>query len=144
MTKPRAETPQGRTAPAADPGPPGRPHTRTKDARVLVDAALLDLIRRPYLAEILAALDQQPHTLATLRHTTHAPRRQTVATLRALAGHHAITRLPATGSWDTTSDKHVQYRLTTAGHDLIGRLFDPQLWAALYQDNRSSAPSDPG
>lgn len=143
MTNPRADTPHGRTAPTPDPGPPARPHSHSEDAPARADAALLDLIRRPYLAEILAALDQQPHTLATLRHTTHAPRRQAVATLRALAGHHAITRLPATGSWDTTSDKHVQYRLTAAGHDLIGRLFDPQLWAALYQDNRSSAPSDP-
>jgi hypothetical protein len=86
MTSPRADTPHGRTAPTADPGPPARPHTRTEDAQVLVDAAVLDLIRRPYLAEILAALDQQPHTLATLRHTTHASRRQAVATLRALCG----------------------------------------------------------
>ena len=143
MTNPIADTPHGRAAPTAAPGPPGRPHTRTEDAQVLIDAALLDLIRRPYLAEILAALDQQPHTLATLRHTTHAPRRQAVAALRALAGHHAITRLPAAGSWDTNGDKHLQYRLTAAGHDLIGRLFDPQLWAALYQDHRSTTPTDP-
>jgi DNA-binding HxlR family transcriptional regulator len=121
-----------------------RPPARADRGSAQVDAALLDLIRRAYLAEILAALDQQPHTLASLRHTTGAPRAQAVAALRALASHHAITRRPATGSWDATGDKHVQYRLTTAGHDLIERLFDPRLWAALYQDHRSTAAGDPG
>lgn len=117
MTNPPADTPAG--------APPPATH----------DAGLVDLIRRPYVAEVLAALDDRPHTLAGLRHATGAPRRAAVAALRALAGHHAVTRLPATGSWDTTADTPVRYQLTDAGHRLIERLFDLNVWAALYRND---------
>lgn len=109
-------------------------------ARIVVTTGMLAVLDPPGRRVLLA--HEQSHR--SLRHTTRAPRAQAVATLRALASHHAITRRPATGSWDATGDKHVQYRLTTAGHDLIERLFDPRLWAALYQDHRSTAAGDPG
>jgi DNA-binding HxlR family transcriptional regulator len=140
MRDARAGTPRGATPPTPDRKRAARSRAHAGRGSTPVDAALLDLIRRPYLAEILAALDQQPHTLASLRRATGASRHQAVAALRALAGHRSITRRPTTGSWDVAGDKHVQYRLTAAGHDLIGRLFDPQLWAALYQDHQSTAP----
>jgi DNA-binding HxlR family transcriptional regulator len=140
MTDARAGTPRGATPPTPDQTRAAPSPARAGHGSNPVDSALFDLIRRPYLAEILAALDQQPHTLASLRRATGASRRQAVAALRALAGHRGITRRPTTGSWDVAGDRHVQYRLTAAGHDLIGRLFDPQLWAALYQDHQSTAP----
>jgi len=126
-----------------------RPPVDADDPSTGIDAKLLDLIRRPYFAEILAALDEQPHTLAGLRRVTGAPRRQAIAVLRALAGYQAITREAATtatespvagkptnGSWDTTGDRLVGYRLTGAGHSLVQRLFDLRVWAALYRSDR--------
>jgi hypothetical protein len=96
-----------------------------------IDQAILELIRHPYLAETLAALDGQPHTLASLRHTG-VPRRAAIAALRALAAHRAITREPATGTWDTSGDNVVRYQLTPAGHALVGQLWNLDVWRALY------------
>jgi DNA-binding HxlR family transcriptional regulator len=107
--------------------------TRKPRASQPVDACILDLIRRPYLAEILSALAEQPHTLATLRRHTGAPRRAAVAALRALAAHHAISRTTAAGSWDTTRDRHVRYQLTAAGRALVEQLSSLDVWTALYQ-----------
>jgi DNA-binding HxlR family transcriptional regulator len=94
---------------------------------------VLALIRRPYVAEILAALDERPHTLAGLRAATGAPRRHAVTALRALAAHRAITRTPAAGTWDAADDRRVRYRLTPAGHALIDRLFELEVWRAVYE-----------
>jgi DNA-binding HxlR family transcriptional regulator len=110
---------------------------RRKSPRV--EPAVGALIRRPYLAEILAALDQRPHTLASLRRTTGAPRRPAVAVLRALASHQAIIRHSGTGSWDTIGGRQVRYQLTTAGHALINQLFDVDVWRAAYE----SPPTQP-
>jgi DNA-binding HxlR family transcriptional regulator len=104
-------------------------------------APVLELIRRPYVAEVLAALDERPHTLAGLRAATGAPRRHAVAALRALAAHQAITRTPAgtwdAGTWDAADDRRVRYRLTPAGHALIDRLFRLEVWRAVYEPDRS-------
>jgi DNA-binding HxlR family transcriptional regulator len=96
-------------------------------------APVLALIRRPYVAEILAALDERPHSLAGLRAATGASRRHAVAALRALAAHRAITRIPAAGTWDAVDDRRVRYRLTPAGHALIDRLFHLDVWRAAYE-----------
>jgi DNA-binding HxlR family transcriptional regulator len=94
--------------------------------------AVLALIRRPYVAETLAALDERPRTLAGLRSATGAPRRHAVAALRALAAHDAVTRSPATGTWDALADGRGSYRLTPAGHALIDQLFRIEVWRAAY------------
>jgi DNA-binding HxlR family transcriptional regulator len=99
-------------------------------------AAVLALIRRPYVAEVLAALDEQPRTLAGLRAATGAPRRYAVAALRALAAHHAVTRRPVGGSWDAAADRRIRYRLTPAGHLLIDDLFHVEVWQAGYQTDQ--------
>jgi DNA-binding HxlR family transcriptional regulator len=99
---------------------------------VPVDPAVLDLIRRPYVAELLAALDARPHTLAELGRSTGGPRRLLVDGLRALAAHHAVTRTPHTGSWDRATDRDARYRLTPAGHALIENLFSLDAWHAAY------------
>jgi DNA-binding HxlR family transcriptional regulator len=104
-------------------------------------AAVLALIRRPYVAEVLAALDEQPQTLAQLRHTTGAPRRQLVAALRALATHRAVTRTPpAGGTWDTATDRRIGYRLSPAGHSLIDALFHIEVWQAAYRSGHGDGP----
>jgi DNA-binding HxlR family transcriptional regulator len=105
-----------------------------------VDPTILDLIRRPYLAEILTALDERPHTLTTLRHHTGAPRQKAIAALRALAAHHAITRHPppATGSWDASGDRHTTYRLSPTGHALAERLLHLDVWQALFHSHPAS------
>jgi DNA-binding HxlR family transcriptional regulator len=109
--------------------------------------AVLALIRRPYVAEILAALDERPRTLAGLRRATGAPRRYAVAALRALAAHQAVSRTPATGTWDATAahlaaaatrqrspaERRIRYRLTPAGYALIDDLFHIEVWRAAYQ-----------
>jgi DNA-binding HxlR family transcriptional regulator len=103
--------------PAAGPGP-----------------AELALLRRPYVAEILAALDERPLALAGLRTATGAPRRYAVAALRALAAHRAVTRAPAPGgTWDEATDHRIRYRLTPAGHALIDSLFHLDVWRAVYR-----------
>jgi DNA-binding HxlR family transcriptional regulator len=112
------------TAPDPDQGP--RLHAP------LVHPAVLDLIRRPYVAELLAALDARPHTLAELRHSTGGPRRLLVDGLRALAAHYAITRTPDAGSWDRPAEPDATYRLTPVGHALIEDLFTLDVWRAAY------------
>jgi hypothetical protein len=95
------------------------------------DRAILDLIRRPYLAELLAALDGQPPlTLTALRRTARAPRRYAVAGLRALAAYGALARSAPSGSWDSTGADGVRYALTPVGYALIGYLFDLAVWRA--------------
>ncbi|TMM29769.1 MAG: hypothetical protein E6F99_29525 [Actinobacteria bacterium] len=101
---------------------------------------MLALIRRPYLAEVLAALDKRPRTLAGLRAATGAPHRYAVAALRALAAHRAVTRTPATGTWDATGDRRIRYRLTPAGHALIDDLFHIEVWQAAYQSDQPATP----
>ncbi len=97
-----------------------------------MDPAVLDLIRRPYVAELLAALDARPYTLAELRHGTGGGRRLLVDGLRALAAHQALTRTPDAGSWDEAADPDVTYRLTAEGHALIEDLFTLDVWRAAY------------
>ena len=97
-----------------------------------LDPGVLALIGRPWVAEVLAALDQGPDTLHGLRRTTGAPRGQLVAALRALAAHHAVIRTSGTGSWDTTRRGDHQYRLSLAGRALIDDLFHLPIWQALY------------
>jgi hypothetical protein len=111
---------------------PGRPDDRQAAGHRRPDPAVLDLIRRPYIAELLDALDQRPQTLTELVHRTHAPRRHAVAGLRALAAHRAITRTPQAGTWDATDDSHAIYQLTAAGHALIEYLFRLEVWLALF------------
>jgi DNA-binding HxlR family transcriptional regulator len=118
---------------------PDAPATTNQEA-TRVDPAILDLIRRPYLAEILTALDERPHTLASLRNETGAPRQAAAAALRALAAHHAITRQPASGSWDTSGDKHISYRLSPAGQALVQRLLHLDVWQALFDTGTHATP----
>jgi DNA-binding HxlR family transcriptional regulator len=100
-----------------------------------LDRGVLALIGRPWVAEVLAALDQRPDTLHGLRRTTRAPRGQLVIALHALAAHHAVTRTAGTGSWDTTRRAEHRYLLTPAGHALIDQLFHLPMWQALYDDS---------
>ena len=125
---------------AAPPPGPGEQSTRP-DQRP--SPAVLALIRRPYVAEVLAALDERPRTLAGLRTATGASRRYAVAALRALAAHRAVTRTPAAGTWDATGDRRIRYRLTPAGHVLIDELFHVEVWQAAYRTDQPAAPDRP-
>ena len=104
-----------------------------------VDRALLDLIRRPYVAEVLAALDDKPSTLTELSRAAGTSRRAVAAALRALAAHHAVSRTPVTGTWDRAG-RHGRYRLTPAGHALIRRLFDLDVWTTVYRPDDWTDP----
>lgn len=118
----------------------GPPPTNAQPPRI--DPAILNLIRRPYLAEILTALDERPHTLTSLRRHTGAPRPAAIAALRALAAHHAITRHPdpASGSWDTRGDRHTSYQLSLTGHALVERLLHLDVWQALFETPPPATP----
>jgi DNA-binding HxlR family transcriptional regulator len=116
--------------PAAGPGGP-RAGGGAEPARV--DPALVDLVRRPYVAEVISALGEQPHTLTELRRRTGASRQAAVDALRALASHHAVTRHPSGGSWDTGGDKHTAYRLSPAGEALSARLLQIEVWRAVFE-----------
>jgi DNA-binding HxlR family transcriptional regulator len=96
------------------------------------DPAVLALIRRPYMAELLASLDAPPQTLTELRRRTGARRRYLVDGLRALAAHHAITRTSRAGSWDEHADPLAVYQLTPTGHALVEDLFNLEVWLAAY------------
>ena len=121
---------------ATNPGP-GEPPTKPDQ---YPSAAVLALIRRPYVAEVLAALDERPRTLAGLRAATGAPHRYAVAALRALAAHRAVTGTPATRTWDAVGDRRIRYRLTPAGHALIDDLFHIEVWQAAYQTDQPATP----
>lgn len=111
---------------------PGGPLVAADAQPARVDPAVVSLIRRPYVAEIIAALDEQPCTLVELRRCTGASRQAAIAALRALASHHAVTRHPSGGSWDTRGDKHAAYRLSPAGQALSARLFQLEVWRAVF------------
>src|SRR5262249_61850329 len=99
---------------------PGRPpDDRQAAGDSSPDPAILDLIRRPYMAELLDALGQGPQTLTELLHGSHAPRHHAVAGLRALAAHQAITRTPQPATCDATADTQATYQLTPTGHTPI-------------------------
>ena len=106
-----------------------------------LDPGVLALIGRPWVAEVLVALDQRPDTLHGLRRSTGAPRGQLVAALRALAAHRAVIRTGGTGSWDTTRRGGCRYRLSLAGRGLIDELFHLPIWQALYQDSPGDGPA---
>jgi DNA-binding HxlR family transcriptional regulator len=106
-----------------------------------LDLAVLALIGRPWVAEVLAALDQRPDTLHGLRRATGAPRGQLVAALRALAAHHAMTRTTGAGTWDATSGGDHRYQLSPGGRALIDQLFHLPVWQALYHDGPGDGPA---
>jgi DNA-binding HxlR family transcriptional regulator len=110
-----------------------RPDRRTPD-HDQVDRALLPLIRRPYVAEVLAALDEHPRTMADLRGATGGPRGLLATALYALAAHGAVAREPAGGSWDTIDRARTRYRLTPGGRTLIDLLFRLDVWQAAYRE----------
>ncbi|GAA5190282.1 hypothetical protein GCM10023322_45080 [Rugosimonospora acidiphila] len=95
------------------------------------DQAVIALMRRPYVAEILAALDERPHSLASLYRTVGAPRRLAVDALRALAAHQAVTRQDS-GTWDTVAKTQATYQISGTGRALIDYLFDLDVWLAVY------------
>jgi DNA-binding HxlR family transcriptional regulator len=101
---------------------------------------VLALIGRPWVAEVLAALDQRPDTLHGLSRATGAPRGPLVAALRALAAHRAVIRTGGAGSWDTTRRGDCRYRLSLAGRALIDELFHLPIWQALYHDSPDDGP----
>jgi DNA-binding HxlR family transcriptional regulator len=108
-------------------GPSGGQRTRPEQP----GQAVLALIRQPYVAEILATLDERPHDLDGLLRATGAPRRRTVAALHALAAHQAITREPERGTWDGIDQERARYCLTATGSALIGHLLSvDSRWAA--------------
>jgi DNA-binding HxlR family transcriptional regulator len=123
--------------------PAPAPDDRRYPIRRRPDQAVLDLIRRPYVAELLAALDEQPDTLAGLLRSTRAPHRHLVAGLRALAAHHALISTPHTGSWDLTVDSGDSYQLTPTGRALIEYLFHLDVWRAAYQPDPPSSDHPP-
>ena len=106
-----------------------------------LDPGVLALIGRPWVAEVLAALDQRPDTLHGLRRATGAPRGQLVAALRALAAHRAVIRTGGIGSWDATRGGDCRYRLSLAGRALIDELFHLPIWQALYHDSPGDGPA---
>lgn len=106
-----------------------------------LDPMVPALIRRPWVAEVLAVLDQRTDTLHGLRRATGAPGGQLVATLRALAAHHAVTRTAGAGSWDATRGAEHRYMLTPAGRELIDELFHLPIWQALYHNSPGGGPA---
>jgi DNA-binding HxlR family transcriptional regulator len=134
----------GASAPGKGSQPPtaGPPPTNARPPHI--DPAILNLIRRPYLAEILTALDERPHTLTSLRRHTRAPRPAAIAALRTLAAHHAITRHPhpPSGSWDARGDSQTSYQLSPTGHALVERLLHLDVWQALFETQPSADTPD--
>ncbi len=106
-----------------------------------LDPGVLALIGRPWVAEVLAALDPRPDTLHGLRRATGAPPGQLVAALRALATHRAIVRTGGTGTWDAARGGDCRYRLSPAGRALIDELFQLPIWHALYHDSSGDGPA---
>jgi DNA-binding HxlR family transcriptional regulator len=114
------------------------PSERPLDHAQQPDPAVLALIRQPYVAEILAVLDEQPHDLAGLRGAIGAPRKLAVSALRALAAHRAIIRQASVGSWDAADNSQVRYQLTADGRALVDYLFRLDVWRAAFEPGARS------
>ncbi|GIG61806.1 hypothetical protein Lfu02_61780 [Longispora fulva] len=91
-----------------------------------------EVVGRPHVLEILAALEHRPATLAALRAACRASRTTTVSVLRTLAACGVLRRADTSGTWDSTASEQVEYSLTPAGRALVAGLWDLDSWTAAY------------
>jgi hypothetical protein len=97
------------------------------------EPATIALISRPFVVEVLAALQESDHTLDSLRRCCRTRRRGAMAALRALTAAGAVARRGAAGSWDLPDRDDTRYTLTVAGHRLVDELGDVDRWVDAFR-----------
>jgi DNA-binding HxlR family transcriptional regulator len=94
-------------------------------------ADLRELVSHRYVVEVLDALSDGPMTLADIRSSVHAGRRELAAAVRLVAARGLVTRSD-TGSWDTDASVHAVYRHTDLGRDVYEALSRFSFWTTVF------------
>lgn len=97
------------------------------------EVALVRLVDRPYVVEVLDALAGPPLTYRRLRGVLMAHRGQLTEALRALAAYGAIRGHGRYGSWDGPVDASACYELTDIGVGVLELLNRIEVWESMYR-----------
>jgi len=97
------------------------------------EAAVVRLVSRPYVVEVLDALMCQPVTQHRLRRVLRLRRSRLTVALRALAAYGAIRRGDQHGSWDGRDPAPTLYELTDIGRGLLDLLQQMDVWDSFYE-----------
>jgi DNA-binding HxlR family transcriptional regulator len=94
-------------------------------------ADLRELVSHRYVVEVLDALSHGPTTLADIRSSVGAGRRELAAAVRLVAARGLVTRSD-TGSWDTDASTDVFYRHTDLGRAVFESLSRFSFWTTVF------------
>jgi DNA-binding HxlR family transcriptional regulator len=92
---------------------------------------LRELVSHRYVIEVLDALSNGPMTLADIRSSIHAGRRELAAAVRLIAARGLVTR-DDTGSWDTDASNNAIYRHTDLGRVVFESLSRFSFWTRVF------------
>jgi DNA-binding HxlR family transcriptional regulator len=100
---------------------------------------LRELVSHRYVVEVLDALSHGPMTLADIRSSIHAGRRELAAAVRLVAARGLVTRND-TGSWDTDASVHAVYRHTDLGRAVFESLSRFSFWTTVFDRAGAQTP----
>jgi DNA-binding HxlR family transcriptional regulator len=89
------------------------------------------LVSHRYVVEVLDALSSGPMTMADIRSSIHAGRRELAAAVRLVAARGLVTRND-TGSWDTDASVDAIYRHTDLGRVVFESLSRFSFWTTVF------------
>jgi DNA-binding HxlR family transcriptional regulator len=92
---------------------------------------LRELVSHRFVVEVLDALSHGPMTLAEIRKSSGASRRELAAAVRLVAARGLVTRND-TGSWDTDASIHAVYRHTDLGRAVFESLSRFSFWTTVF------------
>jgi DNA-binding HxlR family transcriptional regulator len=100
---------------------------------------LRELVSHRYVVEVLDALSHGPMTLADIRSSIHAGRRELAAAVLLVAARGLVTRND-TGSWDTDAPVHAVYRHTDLGRAVFESLSRFSFWTTVFDRTGARTP----
>jgi DNA-binding HxlR family transcriptional regulator len=100
---------------------------------------LRELVSHRYVVEVLDALSHGPMTLADIRSSIHAGRRELTAAVRLVAARGLVTRNDG-GSWDTDASVHAVYRHTDLGRAVFESLSRFSFWTTVFDPTGAQMP----
>jgi DNA-binding HxlR family transcriptional regulator len=102
-------------------------------------ADLRELVSHRYVVEVLDTLSHGPMTLADIRSSIHAGRRELAAAVRLVAARGLVTRSD-TGSWDTDASPNAVYRHTDLGRVVFEALSRFSFWTTVFDRTGAQTP----
>ena len=102
------------------------------------ESHLRELVSHRYVVEVLDALSQGPMTMADIRASIGAGRRELAAAVRLVAARGLVTRND-TGSWDTDASVHAVYQHTDRGAAVFDSLSRFSFWTTAFDETGAPA-----